>query len=272
VAATFLVVPEWQGSGSSRAMRLIDGASAIQGDLPSSVTRVVDVPVGAGEAQETGVLRFTAIHSVRESQRRMLDAASGTVITVGGDCGVELASVPHAVGPDTAVVWFDAHGDLNTPDSSPSHAFGGMVLRTLLGDGPDALVPDQPLSPSRVVLAGTRSLDDAEADYLAVSGIRMLSPAELERPDSLVEAVAATGATSVYVHIDLDVLDPAVIDGVGYPEPFGVSVVTLVAAVQALRGAYPLVGAGVTGFAPVSPDAAVDDLPTILRVMSSLTR
>jgi arginase len=272
VASTFVVVPEWQGSGSSRAMRLIDGATAIQGDLPTSATRVVAVPAGAGESQETGVLRFTAIHAVLESQRIVLGSTSGPVITVGGDCGVALASVPHSLGEATAVVWFDAHGDLNTPESSPSHSFSGMVLRTLLGDGPQHLVPRKPLEPSRVVLAGTRSLDDSEAEYIEASGIRMLSPVELERPESLLEAIAATGATSVYLHIDLDVLDPAVIDGVGYPEPFGVSVAALIAAITAVRGAYPLAGAGVAGFAPASPDAAADDLPTILRIISALTR
>jgi arginase len=257
-------------------MRLIDGATAIQGDLPSSATRLVEVPAGAGESQETGVLRFTALHAVLERQQAVLRATRGPVVTIGGDCGVELASVPHALAAAepgrVAVLWFDAHGDLNTPESSPSHAFGGMVLRTLLGDGAEGLVPPLPLAADRLVLAGVRSLDDAEADYVEAAGLRMLSPSDLDDPESLVAAVAATGATSVYLHIDLDVLDPAVIDGVGYPEPFGVSVATLVAAIKAVRAAYPIAGCGVTGFAPATPDAAADDLPTILRIISALTR
>ncbi|RIJ25759.1 arginase family protein, partial [Clavibacter michiganensis subsp. insidiosus] len=56
--ASFVVVPQWQGSGSSRAMRLADGAEAIRGDLPASATHVVDVPVEAGESLGTGVLRY----------------------------------------------------------------------------------------------------------------------------------------------------------------------------------------------------------------------
>lgn len=274
--ATFVIVPQWQGSGSSRAMRLVDGASAIQGDLPAAATRVVEVPVGAGESQGTGVLRYTAIQSVLASHQRVLAGTPGPVITIGGDCAVELGAIPHALASSgestTAVVWFDAHGDINSPETSPSHAFHGMVLRTLLGDGPQALVPSTPLSAKQVVLAGTRSLDDDEAEYIDASAIRMVTSAELQQPQTLVEAIAQTGATSVYIHVDLDVLDPAEIDGVGYPEPFGLSVQQLVQAITAIRETFPLIGGGITEFAPSTPESASDDLPSILRIISALTR
>jgi arginase len=257
-------------------MRLVDGAEAIQGDLTTSATRTVDVPVGAGEAQGTGVLRYTALQTVLANQKRVLASTTGTVVTIGGDCAVELGAIPHALAlagdAIVAVVWFDAHGDLNTPQDSPSHAFHGMVLRTLLGDGAEGLVPDAPLTPERVVLAGTRSLDDAEAAFIDDAGIRVVTPAALGEPAALVEAIAQTGATHVYLHVDLDVLDPAQVDGVGYPEPFGLSVQQLVRAIDAVRAEFPLIGAGVTEFAPSSPDAASDDLPTILRIIGALTR
>ncbi|WP_082500987.1 arginase family protein [Agreia sp. Leaf244] len=274
--ATFVIVPQWQGSGSSRAMRLVDGAAAIQGDLPAAATRVVDVPVGAGESQGTGVLRLTALQSVLANQQRVLASTTGPVITIGGDCAVELGAIPHALAGSAestiAVVWFDAHGDLNSPETSPSHAFHGMVLRTLLGDGPEALVPGSPLSPAQVVLAGTRSLDDDEAAFIDAAGIRMVTSSEMEHPGSVVEAIAQTGASRVYIHVDLDVLDPAEIDGVGYPEPFGLSVQQLVQAISQIRASYPLVGAGITEFAPSTPEASSDDLPSILRIISALTR
>jgi arginase len=205
----------------------------------------------------------------------VLARTAGTVVTIGGDCAVELGAIPHALAsnePTTAVVWFDAHGDLNSPESSPSHAFHGMVLRTLLGDGPAALVPASPLSVQDVVLAGTRSLDDDEAAYIGASGIRMVTASELQQPQSLVEAISQTGASAVYIHVDLDVLDPAEIDGVGYPEPFGLTVQQLVQAITAIRTVYPVVGAGITEFAPSTPESAADDLPTILRIISALTR
>ena len=274
--STFVIVPQWQGSGSSRAMRLVDGTEAIRGDLPASATRVVPVPTGAGEAQDTGVLRFTALHQIREAQSQVLAGTTGRVITIGGDCGVELAAVPHALrragDARVAVIWFDAHGDLNTPSSSPSHAFSGMVLRTLLGEGPEALVPTHPLSADSIILAGVRSLDDEEADFIESAGIRTLRPDDLRQPENLLSQVTEMGATHVYLHIDLDVIDPIDFNGIGYPEPFGVPAAALIENIRSVCAAFPLIGAGITQFAPTSPAAADDDLPTILRIISALTR
>ncbi len=281
MVATFVVVPQWQGSGSSRAMRLIDGADAIRGDLPSAATRVVAVPMEAGETLDSGVSRFASLLAVRSAQRSALAEVDGPAITIGGDCGVEFGAVEHALdrhGADTALVWFDAHPDLNTPQSSPSGAFHGMVLRALLGDGADglALSPELALSAGRVVLVGTRAADDPEDAFLAETGMPRLSPGDVADPESAAAAVLAavrgTGARRVYVHVDLDVLDPGEMAGIGYPEPFGLTVPTLVAAITALRGEFELVGAGITEFAPSSPDDVSRDMGAILRIISALTR
>lgn len=287
VSATFVVVPSWQGSGSSRAMRLIDGAEAVRGDLPAAATRVVEVPQGAGESLDTGVHRFSSIAAITQATEAVLAEAPGTPILIGGDCGVEFAGIRHAAAtaarrsPDArlAVVWFDAHADLNTPQSSPSGAFHGMVLRSLLGGGPVELsdpsgtgAATPVLEPAQVVLAGARALDDAEAEYVAEAGIRMLGPTELADPAALVETLVAAGTTEVYLHVDLDVIDPGEIEGVQFPEPFGLPVAQLVAAIRAVREAFPLTGAGITEFAPSTPEAAVDDLPAILRIVSALVR
>jgi arginase len=249
----FLVVPQWQGSGSSRAMRLVDGAEAIRGDLPAASTRVISIAL------------------VRDRLTDALAETSDPAITIGGDCGVELGAVGRVLGdPTVAVVWLDAHPDLNSPESSPSGAFHGMILRTVLGDGPEQLVPGAPLDPSRLVLAGVRAADEQEDAYLAGSGIRSIGVDELDGA-SLVAAVEATGASSVYVHIDLDVLDPGDFSGLGFPEPFGVRATTLVEALRALLARFPLAGAGITEFAPASPEEAVEDLPTILRLIGALS-
>lgn len=270
MSTTFVVVPQWQGSGSTRAMRLVDGAEAIRGDLPSALTRVVEIPLEAGDAQGTGVHRLSSIAIVRDRLRDTLAAISEPVVVVGGDCGVELAAIEHA-GPDAAVVWLDAHPDLNTAESSPSGAFTGMVLRTLLGDGPAALVPATPLDPARVVLAGTRAVDDGESDFVESAGIPVIAAEEITA-ERLIAAVEATGAAAVYVHIDLDVLDPADLTGLDYPEPFGVRATALVEALRGLLARFPLAGAGITEFAPASMADAVDDMPTILRLIGALTR
>lgn len=250
-------------------MRLVDGAEAIRGDLPSSSTLVVEIPLEAGDEQDTRVHRLSSIALVRDRFESVLSGSSGPIITIGGDCGVELAAIGHVLDHDVAVVWLDAHPDLNTPQSSTSHAFTGMVLRTLVGDGPSVLVPSTPLDTSRIVLAGARSFDAAETEFVSANSIRSIA-ADGVSGESLIEAVEATGAASVYVHIDLDVLDPSDIVGLGSPEPFGVRASALVDALKQLLERFPLAGAGITEFAPASPNEAVEDMPTILRIVGAL--
>jgi len=272
--ASFVVVPQWQGSGSARAMRLVDGAEAIRGDLPAASTRLVDVPLESGDSRGTEIARFGSLLTVTERMTEMLAETSDDdwVLTIGGDCGVELAAVDFARSrhESLAVVWFDAHPDLNSVEESPSHAFTGMVLRALTGDGEAGLTGTLP--PSQIVLAGTRSTDLGEELFIAAEKIPTIGVDALADPAALVAAVEATGATAVYVHLDLDVLDPSELAGIDNPVPFGLSVSDLVAAIRALKERFTLAGAGITEFAPASPDEAADDLPSILRIIGALTK
>jgi arginase len=277
MAARFLVVPEWQGSASSRSMRLIDGAEAIRGDLPSAATVTVEIPLGAGDAVGSGVHRYSSLAVVRERLAEALRHVpeADVPIVIGGDCGVELAAVEHAAAgarrrdARLGTIWFDAHPDLNTPATSPSGAFSGMVLRALLGEGTDGLVSDPPLDPAAVVLAGTRCLDDGEAEYLAESPIVRVDADAVG--SGLGAVLDPLGFDEVYLHVDLDVLDPAEFGGVPDPQPFGVTTADLTAAIGAALAGRRLAGAAITMFAPPTPEAAGEDLGPILRILSALT-
>jgi len=260
--AAYVVVPQWQGSPSSRAMRLADGAAAILADLSRAATQEVAVPLEAGDEQGTGISRFGSLQLVRERLGDVLGDLDEPAIVIGGDCAVSSAAVAHVAGDDLALVWFDAHPDLNTPTSSTSGAFAGMVLASLVEDGV--------VDPSRVLLAGAREWDPAEEDFAAEKGVASIEVSGLADADAFAERVAATGASRVYVHIDLDVLDPAEFGGLLEPIPFGVDAASLVATVRALVTRIPLAGATIASFAPENADRAVDDLPTILRLIAAL--
>jgi arginase family enzyme len=142
-----------------------------------------------------------------------------------------------------------------------------MVLRTLLGDGPECLSLKRPLRPGQVVLAGVRALEPAERDFVNRNQIRQVSPAGLPQSSALVEAVTATGADTVYIHIDLDVLDPQAFGSVGVPEPGGVTPQQLISAISALAGHFAVAGAGITEYQPTRPE----DLATLRQLISAVT-
>jgi arginase len=125
-----------------------------------------------------------------------------------------------------AVVWLDAHGDLNTPETSPSGNLWGMPLRMLLDDGV--------VRPDDVALVGARNLDPPESDYLSATGI----------DDSLDRALDAVDAA--YVAFDVDVLAPGEA-AMFMPEPGGPDLVAAEEVLRTVAARAPLAGIGVTG-------------------------
>ncbi|MFB8087335.1 arginase family protein [Streptomyces sp. NPDC055992] len=257
---TVLVIPQWQGSAARNPQRLAKGAYQLSALLPAARRTVVEIDPRPGQDMD-GVRHLDVLTRSLEATKAALDQSDGdTLLCVGGDCGIELAPVARAVachGDSLAVVWFDAHADLNTPDTSPSGGFHGMVLRTLLGQGPSQLVPrpEERLSTRQIVLAGARALDPAEVDFIESERVRALSVEALREPGQLISAVAGTGATHVYIHLDLDVLDPEHFTSLSCPEPRGLQPEQLRAALHALTKHFNFVGMGITEHAPAADSA-----------------
>jgi arginase len=127
------------------------------------------------------------------------------------------------------VIWFDAHGDLNTPESSPSGNEWGMPLRMII-DGGAVAAED-------VALIGARNLDPPEVEFIAAAGIHGDAEAVLGRVDC------------VYVAIDVDVFEPSELE-VFMPEPGGPTVAEVERQLGRIREQGTVVGAGLTGLAP----------------------
>ena len=273
----FLVMPQWQGSPSSRAMRLAEGAALLREDLPSSARVDVEVPLEAGDALGTPIARLSSLVQARDAARLALtgNAARGqrTPIIVGGDCATSLPGLEHAAAGDgtLAVLWFDAHPDLQHPSTSPSGAASGMTLRHALGDGSPDLVSQHPLDPGRIVLAGTREIDPDEHAEATERSIRTAALHD-DPADFASHLITLLGdADRLYIHIDLDVLDPAEFTSVHTSVPFGLPVGHLTTALRAAVEAFPLAGASICEFAPHDDEMAADDLPTVLRILAALT-
>jgi arginase len=286
----FLLMPEWQGSSSSRAMQLAEGAATLREDLPATATREVQVPLEAGDAMGTPIARLSSLLRARASAHQVLGEveANGVPVIVGGDCASSLPGLEAAVrlhGADrVAVLWFDAHPDLQHPSTSPSGAASGMTLRHALGDGAPDLASAAPIDPALLTLVGTRAIDPDEDDELERLGVQVMDPVAIASatdlaasPDpaalasSISDRLAGSGATRVYVHVDLDVLDPAEFAAVHEPVPFGLTIAQLTSAIRAAVTSLPLAGAAICEFAPADSSVAADDLPTVLRILAALT-
>ena len=151
---------------------------------------------------------------------------------LGGDHSIAIGTVGGVTHRrKCGVLWIDAHGDFNTPESSPSGNLHGMPLAVLLGRGDQTLVnlgrPGAKLEPRDVVVIGLRQLDAREREMLKQSGMGLLTMRDIdERGASAVahEALARLGHRSaLHVSLDLDALDPREAPGVGTPVQGGLS-------------------------------------------------
>jgi arginase len=173
-------------------------------------------------------------------------------IVLAGNCSSAvgtLASRPR----DTAVVWFDAHGDFNTPDTTTSGMVDGMALAMATGRCYRALAADipkfAPIDERRVFLVGARDLDPLERRTLDSSPVQRIDAGDWR---TLVSRLRALGPPSppLYVHLDLDVLDPAHGRANRLAVNGGLSAKDLTAAIEALSAATQIFALAVTAYDP----------------------
>jgi len=243
----YLLYPEWQGYGVANDVHR--GAVAMARTLfPTVDFTTVDSPLDETLTVRDGVLGLDSIAArFRATLAALRERAPDQIVTIGGTCGVEAAPIAYLnerFDGDLAVVWFDAHGDLNSPETSPSGHFHGMVLRTLAGEGPRDYVDAirRPLQPRQIVLAGTRDLDSRESTYIREHGIAVVDPDALRDPDAVTTAIRARGFTNVYLHLDLDCFRPDEIPDTLMRTPHGPAFDEVVAAFASLRGNFHVAG------------------------------
>ncbi|MGH3048887.1 MAG: arginase, partial [Gaiellaceae bacterium] len=154
-------------------------------------------------------------------------------LVLGGDHSVALgtlAGMASVHGPG-GVVWVDAHGDLNTPEMTPSGNVHGMVLAAALGYGGESFARDGLILPAlqagKLALVGVRSLDDGERELLGRLDAKVFTMSDVDRigvEPCMREALAhAAGAAFVHVSLDMDAVDPDQAPGVGTPVRGGLS-------------------------------------------------
>jgi arginase len=199
-----------------------------KGDLPAPIPET-QRPADERKKYVGEIARVClALHDV---SLQSLDAGAVPVV-LGGDHSLAAGSVAASAawvrrtsGRPVGLIWVDAHGDMNTPETTTSGNVHGMPLAALLGNEPAELarIGSTPsVLPAHTVLVGIRNLDEKEKARIRESGVHVFTMKDIDR-DGIAKiaeraiAIAADGTGGLHVSFDMDVCDPAIAPGVGTP-------------------------------------------------------
>lgn len=191
---------------------------------------VPNLDVEKFHSNQEGLRNYNEIITVSENLSK---AVSETVkngnfpLTLGGDHSIAVGSISgiSQYYNNLGVIWYDAHGDLNVPEESPSGNVHGMPLRILAGDGPDELVHlngfTPKVKPENIVLIGMRDLDKGEREYIKDKNIKTFTMADIDRfgiqevIERSLEYLKSRNIDGLHFSLDVDALDPSETPGTG---------------------------------------------------------
>jgi len=178
-------------------------------------------------------------------------------VSIAGDClsAIGVLTGLQRAGADPFLFWFDAHGDFNTRETSPSGFLGGMPLAMIVGRGEKTIaraVGLKPMSEARVVLTDARDLDPGERESLEQSNVIRLG-----NPKTLMERPVPDGP--VYVHVDTDIIALEEAPAQNYPAPGGLSGAELEAVFRRLAQKGQIIAVSVSTWNPRLEQAALTE-------------
>ena len=134
-------------------------------------------------------------------------AANDLIFVASNTCSASLATLPVVAKhyPEAVILWFDAHGDFNTPETTNSGYLGGMVVAAVCGLWESG--HGSGVSPDKIVLVGAHDIDAEERELLRRSGVRVIPPGDVT-PEAVLNCI---GQAKVWIHVDWDVLEPGYI-------------------------------------------------------------
>lgn len=217
-------------------------------DLPQDLeTYAVSHASGpGGPGQQRMAVLYSHLASLIESGEPSLVYAGDCLSVIGVLAGLQRRGI------QPTLYWFDAHGDFHTWETSRSRFLGGMPLAMITGRGEQTIVEATgmtPLDDTSVVLVDARDLDEGEDSAVASSAVTVVSV------DEVMKTAPAPGP--IYVHVDVDVIDPVDVPAVNYPSPSGPTADSVGAAVKHLAQSGRVVAASVSAWNPQLPGAGM---------------
>ena len=228
------------GPSALRAARLQTSLRGLGHTVEDAGNLTVVIP----ETQSEGDGRTRFLNEIADVCRGVSHRVSAFVrqgelpLVVGGDHSIAVGTAAgvsqqlQTHGEKLGVLWFDAHADMNTPETTPSGNVHGMALASLVGLGHSDLtnlIDRSPIiEPSHAALIGVRDIDEEEKSNVRGSGIHVFTMRDIDELGmrTVVERaikVISRGTSGIHVSLDMDFLDPAEAPGVGTPVPGGVT-------------------------------------------------
>ena len=256
-----LIYPQWQGGIVDRWMPDIPAEDASRGYYlgarllnllaPESSQKTVEVPISQDindrEVEKGISARQIILKQTKAALEKVRENNPDRIVTLGGECSVSVVPFTYLAGKypdDVAVVWIDAHPDVNLPYDEYK-GYHAMALTASLGMGDEEIIGTLPgkFDTSKALIVGVRSWDKGMQERQKELGIKGLAPKETaDNSSAIMEWLKSTGASKVVVHFDLDVIDPAdMIAGVGV-EPDGMKTEEVVRVINDIASEYDLVG------------------------------
>lgn len=261
VSTIRLIYPQWQGGMVDHWMPDIPAEDASRGYYlgaqllnflaPESSQETIEIPASLDindRQTDKGVsARRVILKQTKAALEKLRETNPEKIVTLGGECSVSVVPFTFLAGKypdDVAIVWIDAHPDVNLPYDNYK-GYHAMALTACLGMGDEEIIRTLPgrYDASRALIVGVRSWDDGMKERQKELGIKGLSPEEVaEDSSAILEWLKSTGVSKVVIHFDLDVLDPAeIIAGVGV-EPDGMKINEVVRVINDIASEYDLVG------------------------------
>jgi len=232
--------PQWQGAGNKN---IITGNRSLRKHFEGCF--INDIPLSDEEGPLDRVNYFKAIEQQARVFRALLETRKpAKLLTLGGDCGIETIPVSYLnlTYPDLGVIWFDAHADLNIPSSSPSGNFHGMPLGVLCQQpSPDNSPYFTVLKPQQIHYLGLRDVDPYEKQYIQDHQIVVHRTVDLQLLLTQLKSYK-----NLYVHFDVDALDPQEFAHSFYRVKEGLSIAACCQILAQLSQNFNIVGGSIT--------------------------
>lgn len=278
-----LLYPQWQGgvisswfpelSPEEASKGYYLGAKLLNFLAPNDKQKTVEVPISldySNQSIEDGIHRKSIILQQTKSALEILENNNPEkIVTLGGECSVSVVPFTYLAKKypnDLAVVWLDAHPDINIPGDNYT-GFHSMAVTACIGMGDEEIINILPakIDPSKILIAGLSSWDKDAEERLPKTKISTLSPKEIkDNPNTITNWLSKTKVSKVAIHFDLDVLNSLELSAAVDRKSGEMKIKEIIQIIKDISLNYEIVGLTVSEFLPdieIKLKAILSELP-----------